>query len=102
MEINKLDTLMNDLKQLKDELIVQAKLGKTEAQDELDKLEPLYEDLKMKLDKIADVAGDTASELKAATELGIQADSMDDVSTTLEMAGEELKEAYGKIKKILS
>ena len=102
METGKLDALMNDLKQLRDELAVKAELGKEEAKDELEKLEPLYEDLKAKLERIGDVAGDAASELKAAAELGIHADSMDDVNTTLEMAGEELKEAYGKIKKILS
>ncbi len=102
MNTDKINGLIDDLKQLKDELTVKANLGMAEAQDELEKLEPVYEDLKAKATKIADVAGDSASELKAAAELGIDAKSSDDVDTALELAAEELKSAYGKIKDILS
>ena len=102
MNTDKINGLIDDLKQLKDELTVKANLGMAEAQDELEKLEPVYDDLKAKAAKIADVAGDSASELKAAAELGIDAKSSDDVDTALELAAEELKSAYGKIKDILS
>ena len=102
MNTDKINGLIDDLNQLKDELTVKANLGMAEAQDELEKLEPVYEDLKAKAGKIADVAGDSASELKAAAELGIDAKSSDDVDTALELAAEELKSAYGKIKDILS
>ena len=97
-----MDSLLSDLQQLKDELTVKAKLGAAEAQDELQKLEPLYNDLKEKTSRIADVAGDTASELKAATELGIDAGSTEDVQTALELAAEQLKNSYSKIKDIIS
>jgi archaellum component FlaC len=102
MNKNKIDNLINDLKQLKDELTVKANLGMAEAQDELKKLEPAFDELKEKVEKIADVAGDSASELKAAAELGIDAKSSDEVDTALELAAEELKSAYGKIKNIVS
>jgi len=102
MNKDNVDGLINDLKQLKDELTVKANLGMAEAQDELEKLEPVFDDLKAKAGKIADVAGDSASELKAAAELGIDAKSSDDVDTALELAADELKSAYGKIKDILS
>jgi hypothetical protein len=102
MNKDKIDGLINDLKQLKDELTVKANLGMAEAQDELKKLEPAFDELKDKAEKIADVAGDSASELKAAAELGIDAKSGDEVDTALELAAEELKSAYGKIKNILS
>lgn len=102
MNKEKLNEILNDLDQLKDELALKASLGKAEAEDGLAKLEPLYNDFKNKAEKIADVAGDTASELKAAAELGIDALSRSDIDTTLELAGEELKEAYRKIKNILS
>ena len=102
MNTNKIDSLLNDLQQLKDELTVKAKLGAAEAQDELAKLEPVYNDLKEKTSKIADVAGDAASELKAATELGIDAESTEDVQTALELAAEHLKHSYSKIKEIIS
>lgn len=102
MDTEKIDGLLTDLQQLKDELTVKAKLGVAEAQDELEKLEPLYNDLKDKTAKIAEVAGDTASELKAAAELGIDAVSNEDVQTALELAAEQLKNSYGKIKDILS
>jgi hypothetical protein len=102
MNTDKINALINDLKQLKDELTVKANLGVAEAQDELKKLEPVFDDLKEKAGKIADVTGDSASELKAAAELGIDAKSSDDVDTALELAADELKSAYGKIKDILS
>jgi len=104
MKINtdKINELLNDLGQLKDELTVKANLGVAEAQDELEKLEPVYNDLKEKTSRIADVAGDTASELKAATELGIDAESTEDVQTALELAAEQLKHSYGKIKDIIT
>ncbi len=101
MDKNKINSMINDLKQLKDELTVKANLGVAEAQDELKKLEPVFDDLKEKAGKIADVAGDSASELKAAAELGIDAKSSDEVDTALELAAEELKSAYSKIKNIL-
>ena len=102
MDTDIINSLIDDLKQLKDELTVKANLGMAEAQDELEKLEPVFNDLKEKAGKIADVTGDSASELKAAAELGIDAKSSDDVDTALELAAEELKSAYGKIKDILS
>ena len=102
MNVEKINAIMDDLQQLKDELALKASLGQAEAEDELEKLEPAYNELKAKLDKIADVAGDSASELKAATELGIDAQSSDDINTALELAGDNLKDAYNKIKNILS
>ena len=102
MDVEKINDILDDLKQLRDELALKASLGQAEAEDELEKLEPAYNELKAKLDKIADVAGDSASELKAAAELGIDADSSDDIHTALELAGDNLKSAYGKIKDILS
>jgi len=100
MATDKLKVLLAGLKQLKDELTLQASLGQAEAEDQLAKLEPRYNDLKAKVGKIADVSGDTASELKAAAELGIHAESKEDVHATLELAAEELKNAYDKIKNI--
>ncbi len=102
MDTNKLDTMLNDLKHLKDELTLKASLGAAEAQDALKKLEPLYEELKAKTEKVVDVAGDTASELKAAAELGIDAESSEDIETALDLAGEQLKNAYKRIKLVLS
>ena len=102
MNVEKINAILDDLTQLKDELALKASLGQAEAEDELEKLEPVYNELKVKLDKIADVAGDSASELKAAAELGIDAQSSDDINTALELAGDNLKSAYGKIKNILS
>jgi len=102
MNTDKLNTILADLQQLKDELTLKASLGQAEASDELEKLEPVFNELKAKMDKVVDVAGDSASELKAAAELGIDAESSDDIATALELAGDNLKEAYSKIKDILS
>ena len=102
MNTDKLNSILADLQQLKDELTLKASLGQAEASDELEKLEPVFNELKAKMDKVVDVAGDSASELKAAAELGIDAENSDDISTALELAGDNLKEAYSKIKDILS
>ena len=100
MNSDELNAILNDLTQLKDELTLKANLGVAEAQDALKELEPGYHDLKNKLEKFADIAGDSASELKAAAELGIDADSKEDVNTALSLASNELKDAYSKIKKL--
>ena len=102
MDIKKIATMLSELQQLKDELAVQANLGVAEAKEELQKLEPLYEELKAKAQKIAEVAGDTASEIKAAAELGIEAKPSEEIETALELAGDQLKNAYGKIKALFS
>ena len=100
MQKDKIDEIVEDLTKIKDELTLQANLGVAEAKDELEKLEPLYEDLKVKASKIADVAGDTAAEIKAAAELGIDAKTKDEIYTALELTGEQLKDAYKRIKEI--
>ncbi|SFV53230.1 hypothetical protein MNB_SV-6-41 [hydrothermal vent metagenome] len=102
MDMNKIDEIVEDLQRLKDELAVKANLGIKEAQEELEKLEPHYETFKDRVAKVADVAGDTASQLKTAAELGIDAKSSDDLKATLELTGEELKKSFSKIKDILS
>ena len=98
----KIDSILNDTKQLSDELQLKVNLGKAEIKDELDGLESAFDLLKAKVEKIADVAGDSAEELRIATELGIKGDSKEDRETALELVAEELKESYEKIKKLLS
>ena len=102
MNVEKMNEMLNGLEQMKDELVLKAKLGQAEASDELEKLEPVYNELKNKLEKIGDVAGDSASEIKAAIDLGIDAKTSDDIDIALELAGNNLKDAYTKIKNILS
>ncbi len=100
MNSEELNAVLRDLTQLKDELTLKANLGAAEAQDALKELEPGYNDLKLKLEKLSEIAGDSASELKAAAELGIDAESKEDVNTALSLAADELKDAYSKIKKL--
>lgn len=100
MNIDKLNILLDELNQLKDELTLKANLGTAEAKEELEKLEPVYYALKNKIEKMADITGESASELKTAAQLGIDADSKEEVDTALDLAAEELKDAYTKIKKL--
>lgn len=100
MEKDKIEEIVTELAKIKDELSVQANLGVAEAKDKLEELEPIYEEWKEKVSKIADVAGDVAQELKVAAELGIEAKDKEDIYTALELAGEELKSAYNKIKEL--
>jgi len=97
----KIDALLNDITALRDELILKANLGQAEAKVELDKLDPILDNLKLKSQKIADVVGDSAQELKVAAELGIDANSKEDLQTALELATDELKKSYEKVKNLL-
>jgi hypothetical protein len=47
------------------------------------------------------VVDDSADELKIAAELGIKAESKEDVLTALELAAEELKYSYQKIQNFI-
>jgi len=96
-----IEDILADAQTLRDELALQIKLGTAEAKDEFEKLEPHLNRLKQKTSEIAGAAGDTAKELAIAAELGIKADSADDVKTALKLAAEELKEGFEKIRKTL-
>ncbi len=96
-----IDTLIEEAQKLHDEIALKANLGVADAGDELSKLNDKYELFKAKSKEIFDVADDSADELKIAAELGISADSKEDVMTALQLAAEEIKESYKKIQKIV-
>ncbi len=96
----KVDTLLEDAQQLRDELVLKANLGVAEAKDELEQFDDQYELFKVKAKEVGDVAGDTAEELRIIAEMGIKADSKDDLSAALDLAGEEMKKGYLRIKKL--
>lgn len=84
-----------------DELALKANLGAANAGDEFSKLNDRYELFKAKSKMIFDVADDSLDELKIAAELGIKAESKEDVLTALELAAEELKYSYQKIQNFI-
>jgi hypothetical protein len=96
-----IDTLIEEAQKLHDEITLKANLGAADAGDELSKLNDKYELFKTKSKEIFDIADDSADELKIAAELGIKADSKEDVMTALQLAAEEIKESYAKIKKLV-
>ena len=96
-----IDTLIEEAQKLHDEITLKANLGAADAGDELSKLNDKYELFKAKSKEIFDVADDSADELKIAAELGIKADSKEDLMTALQLAAEEIKESYTKIKKLV-
>ncbi len=98
---NTVDMLIDEARQIRDELTLKANLGAADAGDELSKLNDKYELFKAKSKEIFGVADDSADELKIAAELGISADSKEDVMTALQLAAEEIKESYKKIQKIV-
>ena len=100
MNIPKLNTILDDAKQIKDELKLKLHLGTAEVKTELSSLEGTYDTLKSKVTKIAGVAGDSAKELSVAAELGFKGDSKEDVNIALELAANELKSSYKKIQKL--
>jgi hypothetical protein len=75
-----IEEMVSTLKQLRDELKVQIHLGKAEAKDEWEKLEE-----KGHSRSVAEAAGESAK----------------NVSSALEIVGEELKSGYDRIRKLL-
>ena len=98
---SKIDQILEEAQKLRDELVVKANLGVAEAKDGLDDLDEKFEQFKATSKQIADVAGDTAEELRIAAEMGIKSDSKEDLSTALELAGEEIRKGYERIKNLL-
>ncbi len=96
-----IDTIIDETRQLRDELTLKANLGVADAGDELEKLNDKYELFKAKSKEIFAVADDSADELKIAAELGIKAENKEDVMTALELAAEEIKESYKRIQDLV-
>ncbi len=79
------DELFESLKQIRDELKIQIHLGKAEAREEWEKLENKLEELKEQGKPFADAAQETAR----------------GVGSAMELAAEELKTGYERIRKLL-
>jgi len=74
--------LLDSLKRERDELALKIHLGKAEAREEWDKLEDKLDALRSKAAPYTDAAGDTAKGVVSA----------------LELAGEEIKKGYQRIR----
>ena len=81
-EGRKLNGVLDELKQLRDELKLRMHLAKAEARDEWGVLEKKWEQLKPQLDSVQDEASKTSKNVLAALELGV----------------EELREGYRRIR----
>jgi len=81
----KLEELKNAIEQSRDEIALKAHLGKADAAVELAKLEKRWEELKQQIKPYTDNVEKKAGDAGAA----------------LELAAEELKSAFAKIKNIL-
>ncbi len=79
---DRIEEFWQDLKQLRDELRVQAELGKAEFRDELHELEEKWQTLEGKIEPALKEAGDVADDVWEATKL----------------LGEELREGFTRIK----
>ena len=98
---DKLNKLINDTAQFRDELIVQAKLGQYETQEELIELESRFNKLKETCKKLMMVTGDSAESLRVAAELGIHAQSLDELHSALELSAEEIKRGFDRARALL-
>lgn len=81
-EGRKLGGLLDELKQLRDELRLKVHLGKAEAKEEWEALEKKWDQLKPQLDTVQDEASKASKNVLAALELGV----------------EELREGYRRIR----
>ena len=82
MAFEKIEEMFEDLKQQRDELLVQVHLAKAEAKEEWDKLEDKWEDIQPKLDKVKDHTVEASKEAWSA----------------LELAGDAIKKGYQRIR----
>jgi SMC interacting uncharacterized protein involved in chromosome segregation len=79
-----LQRLLDTLATQRDELVVRAHLAKLEAQEEWGELEGKLEQLRAKVGKVADVAGDAAEDVAAAAKL----------------LGEEIARGYERLRRL--
>ena len=82
----RIDEMIETLKRQRDELALKVHLGKADAKDEWDKLEKKLAELKVQAAPIGGAVGDAAKGVGAA----------------LELAGEEIKKGYDRIRQLLS
>jgi transposase len=85
MDKKKIEELLETLKRQRDELALKIHLGKAEARDEWEKLEKKLAELKAQATPVGSALGETAK----------------GVGTALELAGEEIKKGYDRIRKLL-
>lgn len=82
---DRLKDLIESIKQQRDELAVQIHLGKKEAQEEWQRLEKKWQELRARSKPVMDAVEESGEE----------------VGSALELVGEELKKGYRRIKKLL-
>ncbi len=81
----KLAEMLEKLEQERDELKVRMHLGKAEAREEWEKMEERIGELRGRLDKAGDEAGDV----------------MEDVGAAAKLLGEEIREGFARLRKTL-
>jgi len=82
---HRITEIVETLKRQRDELALKIHLGKAEARDEWEKLEKQLAELKAKAAPVGGALGDATKGVGAA----------------LELAGEEIKKGYDRIRKLL-
>jgi uncharacterized protein YerC len=83
-EANKLEEIKNAIEKIRDEVALKAHLGKADATDELEKLEKKWENLKRQFKPYADDVEKKTGDAGAA----------------IELAAEEIKAGFERIKNI--
>jgi hypothetical protein len=81
----RIDRLIEDLKQARDELGLKMHLAAADARDEWEQLEKKWEHLNARAKRVGEVAGDAA----------------EDVGEALEIVAGELKKGYERIREML-
>jgi hypothetical protein len=82
----KVDEILASLKTQRDELALKIHLGKAEARDEWDRLEKKLAELRRQAGPVKGVAAETAR----------------NVGSAIDLAGEEIKKGYDRIRKMLA
>lgn len=81
----RLDEMLLKFEKERDELKVRVHLGKAEAREEWEKMEGRIADLRSRLDKAGDEAGDV----------------MDDVGAAANLLGDEIRQGFARIRRSL-
>ena len=95
-----LDRIVDEVKQLRDELEVKIHLGAAEARTEWEQLEKQWNHVQSRLGAIGRQAGATAESVGTAIEEAAE-ESAESISEAVKLAGAELKKGYTRIRQLL-
>ncbi len=99
--MKKIDELLSEAQRLKDEVALRLHLASAEAKEQYETLSDRLETLGAKASKIGDTAAETAENVADAVKMAAEDASVDDAKAAAELAAEELRNGFERLKKLV-